>query len=206
VGRKKNVRTGLQNRLHNTVIPAGQTFSFNTVLNNMRGEQWEQALGIFDGWRLEMIPGGGICQVATTMYRGALDAGFPILARKNHSLFVHYYEKYGVGLDATIFPHAQDMVFQNDTGHPIVIQAYTDGEEAWVRVYGTPDGRKVSMEGPYFQTTAPGDMTLKKNDIGWRRTITYADGRVESQVIRSSYNSLPRGIALQYPSLTTALR
>lgn len=209
-GRKSNVRKGLNKDLTNTLVPPGATFSFNETLNNMRGGGWELALGIFNGKQLRMIPGGGICQVATTAYRSILNAGLPILERKPHSLFVHYYEKFGVGLDATVFPKAQDLSFLNDTGHYLLIQSYTDGDDAFVHVYGTSDGRTAYLEGPYFSENAPADFmvkgrTLRSNEIGWIQHIRFADGREVQNTIFSQYDAVPRSVVREYTAEKVAL-
>ncbi len=206
VGRKNNVRRGLNREVNNTLVAPGEVFSFNTVLHDMRGAPWDLALGIFNGNELKMVPGGGICQVATTVYRGALMAGFPILERANHSLFVTYYEKHGVGIDATIFPKFQDLRFTNDTGHYLLIQSYTEGDEAYVNIYGTPDGRSVAMEGPYFSINAPdwlkvNGRPLRGNEIAWVRHVTAADGSVRDETIVSRYSGIPRSLPQRHASL-----
>ncbi len=206
VGRKNNVRRGLNHEMNNTLVAPGEVFSFNTVLHDMRGAPWDLALGIFNGNEFKMVPGGGICQVATTVYRGALMAGFPILERASHSLFVTYYEKYGVGIDATIFPKAQDLRFTNDSGHYLLIQSYTEDDEAYVNIYGTPDGRSVAMEGPYFSVNAPewlrvNGRPLKGNEIAWVRHVTASDGSVRDETIVSRYSGIPRSLPQRYASL-----
>lgn len=202
-GRKHNVRKGLDEKLHNVVIPAGGTFSFNAAMHDMNDDGWDIALGIFNGSELRPIRGGGVCQVATTLYRSLLNAGLPVLERAPHSLFVQYYEKYGVGIDATVYPDQQDLVFQNDTGHPLVIQSYAVGEEAFVNVFGTPDGRIASLAGPYFSINDPGTLPgrtrpLARNEIAWVQTVTFPDGRSEQNLVQSRYKFLPGNLALAH--------
>ncbi len=203
VGRKNNVRKGIANYLHNAVVGADGDFSMNRVLANAPLNEWDMALGIFDGGELRPVPGGGLCQVATTLYRAALNGGLPVLSRANHSLYVHYYEKYGVGIDATIFPGKQDLTFRNDTGHPLLIQAYTEGDEAYVNIYGTSDGRVANLRGPYFSTNAPADVTvngrpLRYNEIAWVQTVRFSDGREENNTVVSRYKSIPRTVVATY--------
>lgn len=192
-----NVRKALHERTHNVVIPAGTTFSFNATLGGpvTLGKGWKEALGIF-GTSTAMTPGGGICQAATTVYRAALLAGLPIVKRKAHSLYVSYYEQYGVGVDATIFPGKQDLTFRNDTGDIIVLQSYTDGYDAYVNIFGIPDGRTVAMHGPYFSGLPEQPSTmhgLRNNEIGWIRQIITADGTIAEEPIVSRYQKgIPR--------------
>lgn len=189
--REHNVLKALTDHVNNIVVQPNETFSFNDTLGGpvtlSRG--WVEALGLFGGGTA-MTPGGGICQAATTVYRAALMAGFPILRRKSHSVYVGYYEKYGVGIDATIFPGVQDLVFTNDTKGPIVIQAYNDGFDAYVNIYGIPDNRTVTLEGPYFASTRPRPKELRPLDIdqiGWIQRVTKEDGSVHTVPFVSTY-------------------
>ena len=58
--------------------------------------------------------GGGVCQVSTTMFRAALNAGLPIKERQAHAYRVHYYEEagYKAGIDATVFSPSVDLKLQ----------------------------------------------------------------------------------------------
>lgn len=211
-GRKANVRKGLNERIHNVVIPAGAEFSFNDTLGIVSVSRgWHMALTIFEGVNLRPAPGGGICQVSTTLYRAILAAGLPILEQKNHSLWVTYYEKYGVGLDATIFPGKQDFRALNDTGGPLLIQAYNDGDEAFVHLYGVDDGRSVSLTGPYFSGSAPegfleNGKTIRGNEIGWERMVVLPGREPIRETIVARYNSLPRSLASRWTAATEVLR
>lgn len=203
-GRVANVRKALNNHLHNAVIAPGATFSFAEALADPLnpGGRWEQAK-VINGGVLTLESGGGICQASTTMYRTLLNAGLPIVKRQSHSMYVSYYEIGGVGLDATVYRGTPDLQFMNDTGNTLVVQAYDDGNDAYVHIYGTPDGRVSALDGPYFRETAPEGFTvdgraLKKNEIGWSQTVTYADGRVIENSIVSTYKTLPRSIVTKY--------
>ena len=178
------------------IVAPGETFSFNATLGDSveLHDGWKTSLGIFNGEDLEPTAGGGICQVSTTVYRAGVAAGLPIKEKRNHSIYVKYYREYGEGLDATIFLNSQDLIFENDTGNYILFYAYYVGDEAVVELYGTPDGRKVVLEGPFRRHDAPDDVLnpentwgLGHNDIGWRQTIARADGTEEKNILLSRY-------------------
>lgn len=207
-GRIANVRKALRDHLQNVVVAPGEVFSFNAALGDSlsKGGRWEQAK-VINGGVLTVEQGGGICQASTTLYRGLLKAGVPILERTSHSMYVSYYEQGGVGLDATVYKGNPDLTFLNDTGNTIVLQAYDDGDDAYVHIYGTPDGRVATVDGPYFAQTAPVDFfddgrALKKNQIGWRHTVIYPDNSVKSNSIISTYTSLPKSIVYKYTALS----
>jgi hypothetical protein len=202
VGRKANVRKGLNERLNNVWVPAGSTFSFNAVLGPKitAAAGWQMALTIFNGWELRSAPGGGICQVSTTLYRAVLLAGLPIVKQKSHSLFVTYYEAHGVGQDATVYPGEQDFEFLNDTGNPLLIQSWTEGDEATVNILGIPDGRETVLTGPYFASTAPEGLLvngrkMRKNEIVWLRSVKKGAAAAPVQEVRvSQYQALPKSL------------
>ncbi len=212
-GRKFNVRKAFDEKVHNVFVPAGATFAFNDVLGGAVTIKsgWKMAYAIFDGGTLVNVPGGGICQASTTVYRAALKAGFPIVQYKNHSLYVTYYEAYGVGQDATVFPGQQNLTFLNDSGGPLLLQAYHSGDDAFVNIYGRPDGRTVKLEGPYFTKTAPADVlvndkrALYKNEIAWVRKVTGTDGVERREMMLSRYKILPKNLAAKWPAQTETI-
>jgi len=196
--RTKNVQNALRTHVNNTLVPPGTTFSFNSTLGGPVTESrgWSVAQVIFEGDQLRPAAGGGICQASTTVYRAIVNAGFPVVERRAHSLYVSYYKEYGVGIDATIFPGSQDLVFLNDTKFPLLIQAYDDGYEAVVNIYGTSDGRSVELKGPYFSTNAPEGFTvfersLLQNEVAWVQVVTFPDGNTQKNIILSRYKALP---------------
>jgi|APSaa5957512535_1039671.scaffolds.fasta_scaffold10618_4 vancomycin resistance protein YoaR len=203
--RKMNVQKALNQHVLNTVVRPGEQYSFNSTLDGpvSQGNGWHMAKVIFNGGDLEYAPGGGICQASTTVYRAIVNAGFPVEERRAHSLFVSYYEKHGIGIDATIYPGSQDLVFTNDTGNPLLIQSYNDGMEAFVNIFGTPDGRTVELTGPHFAANAPDDYrykgrNLKPTEIVWDNKVSYLDGTVRTEQIGSRYKTLPQYLAKKY--------
>lgn len=197
LGRSKNVIKAIEQHVNGVVVPAGGIFSFNALLGPRvtQGNGWAMALGIFEGGELRMTPGGGICQTSTTVYRAILNAGLPIVKQRNHSLFVHYYEVGGVGLDATVFYDHQDLEFLNDTGSPILIQAKVIGNDVKVTFRGTSDGRTTRLEGPFVPGNDTGILVkgrrLYSSEIAWKRFVTKADGAQTEELLVSRYKAVP---------------
>ncbi len=192
-GRAFNIRKALSERISAVLFAPGQEFSYNDVIDNL-SDGWKQALGIFGGVNLVPTLGGGLCQVSTTVYRAALNAGLQITERHPHSLHVHYYKEYGDGLDATIFLGGKNLRFLNDTpSYILVLAGYDDKDNAYVDFYGTSDGRKIELFGPYYsKTEIPVDFQEKIggvswNQIKWVQRITRSDGKIEENVIVSTY-------------------
>jgi vancomycin resistance protein YoaR len=147
-------------RMHGVVIPPGGEFSFNKYLG------WVvEATGYEEGYiiinnKTEVDVGGGVCQVSSTMFRAALNAGFPITERHAHAYRVPYYENDSrPGMDATVFSPWVDLKFKNDTNNYYLIQTGWNlrTKDLWVSFYGPDTGRKVQIIGPtIFKETPPG--------------------------------------------------
>jgi vancomycin resistance protein YoaR len=147
-----NIKAGMR-LLHGVLIAPGEEFSFNDTVGEI-----DAANGFVEGKAIVQNRtvdefGGGICQDSTTVFRAAFWAGLPITERKEHSFYINWYDKYGLGdrdgpgLDAAIFTGAQDFQFLNDTGNWLLMQTYVDERRALaeVRLYGTKLDRVVSL-------------------------------------------------------------
>ncbi|MBU0981933.1 VanW family protein [Patescibacteria group bacterium] len=210
------------NRIHNLtqgiatfngqLIAPGEEFSFTTRMGPIDAAHGYRAELVIKGNDTKPEYGGGMCQVSSTMFRAALYSGLPITARKNHSYAVSYYAyPNGYGLDATVYDPLPDLRFINDTENYLLIQGYTEGKTAYFVFYGTYDGRKVEMDGPYSYNyhsvstpsitytseLPPGERKFKEYahtgfDVDWYRTIITADGTAsEPELFHSSYEARP---------------
>ncbi|MBU0458241.1 VanW family protein [Patescibacteria group bacterium] len=204
--RMANVKKAINQHINNVIVEPGAEFSFNETLNGRvtTGNGWSMAKVILNGDQLVLQPGGGICQASTTVYRAIVNSGFPVTARRSHSLYVYYYKQYGVGIDATIYPGTQDLAFVNESSHPIIIQSYTtDDKDVVVNFYGVPDGRSVALEGPYFYSNTPKDLEekwrkVKKNEILWVQNIKLPNGQIKENFIVSKYKTLPSSLPSEF--------
>jgi len=202
------------NRIHNitvgsqvfngVLIAPGENFSFISALGDVSAKTgYLPELVIKED---KTIPeyGGGLCQVSTTFFRAAINAGFPILERTAHAYRVVYYEP--AGFDSTIYDPKPDLVFTNDTKNYILIQTRISGTDLFVDFYGTNDGRKVEVsKSTVYNLVAPGDPIITETsdlkpgekkqtdtahtgaDAYFTRKITYADGTVKNDRFDSHY-------------------
>lgn len=142
--RMVNIRVGAS-QFNGALISPNETFSFNTTLGPVDAEHgYLPELVILENKTTPQY-GGGMCQVSSTAFRAALNAGMPILARTPHAYPVTYYKPYGV--DATIYLPNPDLIFQNDTGHYILIQTHIEGTRLSFDFYGTKPNRTISFAG-----------------------------------------------------------
>lgn len=147
-GRIHNVALAAS-KFNGVLIAPGETFSFNKTVGDISAATGYQSAYIIKDGKTVMGDGGGVCQVSTTLFRAALNAGLPIVERHAHSYRVHYYEEGGfkAGLDATVFNPSNDLKFINDTGNYILIQTKTDTQNLTLTfdLYGVSDGRKAEI-------------------------------------------------------------
>ncbi len=148
-------------RLNGVLIAPGEEFSFNGALGDVsKLTGYKEAYVILDG-KTVLGDGGGVCQVSTTLFRAAMNAGLPITERRAHAYRVSYYEQdAGPGLDATVYSPTTDLKFINDTPAHILIQSYPDVKNFTLafELYGTSDGRKATITKPVTSNiTAPPD-------------------------------------------------
>lgn len=193
--REFNIEKALNEKFNGIVIPAGAEFSYVEFLGPIEYGGWKQAYTIFQGTKLEKAPAGGVCQVSTTVYRAALDAGLQLTEQRHHSLYVIYYNDYGDGLDATVYPGEQDLKFVNNTPSNLLLVAQEEGYyEAVVRFYGTDDGRETVLIGPYTTSNQTDETKTELGNLGigeiaWKYIQTKEDGTVNETWIRSTYMS-----------------
>ncbi len=148
--------------------------------------------------------GGGLCQVATTIFRAALASGLPITERQNHSYRVSYYEP--AGTDATVYSPKPDLRFINDTGHYILLLGEVSGHTLSFTVWGTKDGRKIIQTKPVIynivkpaprklietEDLEPGKLKCIEQahngaDTYFDYIVTYPNGETKSKRFQSHY-------------------
>lgn len=147
-GRVYNVAK-LSSIICGVIIEPGEEWSINEEAGPRYHKYgWKDAIGITGG-RSEMQPGGGVCQISSTIYNAALRAGLEIVDSSRHSIVSDYIP---IGLDATISTGSPDLVLKNPYDTPIYIVSYANGDHknVTVEIYGAPlkyekDGQQVDV-------------------------------------------------------------
>jgi vancomycin resistance protein YoaR len=176
-----NIRVGAK-KFNGLIIKPGEEFSFNKFLGDV-----DEANGFLPELvikRTGLVPelGGGLCQVSSTTFRAAMNAGLPILERRNHSFPVRYYAPQGT--DATIYPGVVDLRFTNDLPSHMLIRTRIAGNKLFFEFYGTKDDRQVAFDGPRQYDKKP-DGAMKAS---WGRTVII-NGAEKKQTFNSNYLS-----------------
>jgi vancomycin resistance protein YoaR len=207
VGSYETIYGGDSNRRHNVQLVAhlvdkhlirpGEEFSFNrTTGERTAAKGFLEAPVIING-ELQTGLGGGICQVSTTVFNAAFEAGLSITERTNHALYISHYP---LGRDATVDYPNVDLKFRNDTGHWLLLRTFVGESSLVVNLYGTPVHRKVEVETAPLRTVAPApverikDPSLPPGDVvvedyGAPAQTTSVHRRVLSPTGRLMYDS-----------------
>jgi len=155
-------------RLNGMLIKPGETFSFNNAVGDISAATGYQSAYIIKEGKTVLGDGGGVCQVSTTLFRAALNAGLPIIERHAHAYRVHYYEEGGfkAGMDATVYSPSYDLKFKNNTSSYILIQTKTNLSipSLTFELYGTNDGRIAQISNQKLWDVTPPPPDLYQDD------------------------------------------
>jgi vancomycin resistance protein YoaR len=166
VGTYETFYGGDPNRIHNVqlvahlidrkLIAPGATFSFNGTTGERSASKGFREAPVIVNGELQTGLGGGVCQVSTTVFNAAYEAGLPITARTNHALYISHYP---LGRDATVDYPSVDLKFLNDTGHWLLLRTWVGSSSLVVGLYGTPQHRRVETTAQPLAVVAPAPVT-----------------------------------------------
>jgi vancomycin resistance protein YoaR len=193
--RQQNVR--VTTKYADKILAPGEIYNFDKQIGpRTEARGFMPAPGIVGEGNLEDVLGGGICQVATTLYNAVFEAGLEVIERHNHTL---YFSHYPAGRDATVTADAKNFLFRNDTDHYIWVHGSSDGITTTFNIYGTKDGRKVkstfsgwttgderTVETEVDPALGPGETVIERAGQSGRsctvtRLVTMPDGTVLHQ-------------------------
>ncbi len=157
----------VSNLIDNTLIAPGRTFSFNGTTGERNAAKGFLEAPVIINGELQTGLGGGVCQVSTTVFNTAYEAGLKIAERTNHALYISHYPQ---GRDATVNYPDLDLKFVNDTGRWLLLRTFVGSSSLTVNLYGTPQTRRVESEVAPLRTVGSPPVT-------WRKDPTIAKGR-----------------------------
>lgn len=143
------------NRIHNIKLAAktldgwvvlpGEVFSLNQAIGPRSSKAgYRKAPTIING-HLVNDWGGGVCQLATTLYNACRSANLEIVERTGHSQQLTYVP---AGEDATLFFGRYDFKFRNNLNYPIAISSTIENGNLVVWILGSyhSSNNKVLLE------------------------------------------------------------
>ncbi len=167
--RTENLRLACE-AINGTILGPGDVFSFNEIVGERTAEKGYQPATVYGGesGSIEDL-GGGICQVASTIYYATLYMDLEQVAREPHMYQVYYVP---AGMDATIYWDTKlDYQFRNNRENPIKIQANVDNGSCNITFWGVKENDNyVEMTSAVLSTTTdePEEELDETKPVGFR--------------------------------------
>lgn len=195
----RNIRRAAE-LVNGTVVGPGQTFSLNGRTNPRDASNGFVEAGIIrDGAPARGI-GGGVSQIATTLYNAGYFAGMTDVEHQEHS---YYISRYPMAREATVFNDVIDLKFRNDGPEPVVIRTIWTPTSITAKVLGRKRYEVTSAPGPRSNPTSPKSVSKSgpackpsKGSAGFTASDTrtlrdLTTGKVRSETRRVVYKASP---------------
>lgn len=159
--------------INNIVLKPGEIFSFNQVVGKRTVARGYQEASIIVDDAYENGLGGGVCQVASTLFNAVLRANLQPTERGNHTLIIPYA---AAGFDAAVQWPWLDFQFKNTQDYPVKVKMF-------IR-----DGKLLVTQILAQQKVDVGKITFtsgQENGVYWMNR--YVNG-VQNYTCKSKYN------------------
>ncbi|MBQ9886145.1 MAG: VanW family protein [Lachnospiraceae bacterium] len=132
-GRGQNLMNGVS-KIDDKLLMPGETLSvYNSLIPFTIENGYAVATAYANGGYVDSI-GGGICQIATTLYNACLRAEMEVVKRSNHSMVVGYVDR---AFDSTVNDNgSKDLIIRNNFNTPVYLEAYLYDMKVCIRIYG----------------------------------------------------------------------
>jgi vancomycin resistance protein YoaR len=193
--------------LDGTLVGPGKEFSFNKEVGPRTPEKGYRPAPVIINGEYKDGVGGGVSQVATTVFNAAWEAGVKITARTAHALYIN---RYPLGRDATVNYPDVDLRFQNDTRGSIYIRARYDDTGIAIMLLAKPTNRRVVSTAGELEEVGPPEVERELDPtlfVGERviedfgepsravtvtRTVYVGDDVLYRETWHTTYRSEPR--------------
>lgn len=163
--RNENVRLAAA-ALNGKIIQPGEEFSFNLTTGNRTTDKGYRPAGAYVNGVLVEEPGGGVCQVSSTLYNAVVFSGLKTTERHAHSYEPSYVtpgEDAMVSYDGHSGP---DMKFVNNSKTAVGIKTSFSDRKLTVSIYGNPileEGVTLSMKSEKVKELDPPAPTYEED-------------------------------------------
>ena len=205
--RSTNLQVGTAKINGRVLMPGDVLSGYECMAPFTTANGYKTATAYENGRSVDSV-GGGVCQIATTLYNAALYAELDIVQRQNHSMTVSYVDH---SRDAAIAGTYKDIKISNPYDTPIYVEGYTSGKKLTFKIYGQetrPENREVKFESKTLQWINPGDpieqpdptlqpgqrVQVQSSHTGIRSELykcVYVDGELQERTLlnKDSYNA-----------------
>ena len=205
--RNENIRLAVE-AIDGRILKPGEEFSFNLATGNRTKDKGYQPAGAYRNGVLIEEPGGGVCQVSTTLYNAIVSSGLTATERHSHSFTPSYIQP---GEDAMVSFGGPDMKFVNTSSTAIAIRASFADRKLKISIVGIPILEKgvtlamtskktaeLDAPAPVYeedQTLQPGEEKIVKAETKGSRWVTNMVTKKDGVVVSDEFfhNSTYRG-------------
>jgi hypothetical protein len=192
--RTDNLRVAART-VNGTLVLPGQTFSLNAVLGERTAAKGYHMAPAISGGRLVSDVGGGVSQMATTIFNNVFFSGLRDVYHKPHSFFI---SRYPEGREATVDWPTVDLKWRNDSRYGVLIAAQVSGGQVHVSFWSTKvwDIKAEKGQRTNFRTPgtvfdpSPGCIPQAANggfDVTVRRLFYQGDRLVRTETFQTTY-------------------
>jgi vancomycin resistance protein YoaR len=146
-----NMRTAAK-KIDGTVVLPGETFSLNEATGPRGLAQGYVEAGVISGGDFTTSVGGGVSQLATTIFNAVFFAGLEDVHHKPHS---YYISRYPPGREATVWYDSLDLKWRNDSDTGVLVDTAWEPGSLTVTFYGTKRYEIESLTSERYDLTAP---------------------------------------------------
>ena len=182
--RSKNLANGAK-KINGKILMPGDTLSGYECMSPFTTDNGYFTAAAYENGQVVDSVGGGVCQIATTLYDASLMAELTITQRQNHSMIVNYVKP---SMDAAIAGTYKDIKITNPYDTPIYVEGGTSGRKLTFTIYGKetrPANRKVEYISETLGTTDPGAPQEKVDNSlapGTRKQVQSAHTGLKSRL------------------------
>ena len=171
----RNVNIGRAAELiDGTVLKPGEEFSLNDTVGERTADNGFTSGYIISNGVLKLDYGGGVSQMATTLFNAMFFAGLKDVEHKPHSFYI---DRYPVGREATVAWPTVDLRFENDSPYGVLVRAWIK-PSTWssegvvtVQMWSTKVWDIKATKSGRYAYVGPGTRTLSGPDCephtGW---------------------------------------
>ena len=176
--RNTNIRL-CSTAINGAVVQPGEEFSVNNTTGKRSAEKGYKDATVIKNGVYVQEPGGGVCQVSSTLFNAVVRAGLQITERHNHTIVSSYVP---IGEDAAIDYPNKDFKFVNNSEGPIAIVMSFDesGKKLKATIYGIPileEGVTLDLTSEVTDTIAMPEPTYTEDPtLAYGEEVTVTTG------------------------------
>ncbi len=189
------------------LVRPGETFSLNDHTGPRTAAQGYVEAGVIQNGEFATAVGGGVSQVATTMFNAVFFAGLEDVYHKPHSFYI---SRYPAGREATVYYDSIDLQWRNDGDTGVYVDTRWTPGSLTVTFYGTKRYGVESISSERYNLRSPveqekpddGDCSPQSGSTGFDITVTRvfndltSGAEIRREDFRTRYAAEPRVVCV----------